>query len=65
MPTKQASKATETAPQETKFTKAELLAIPSITGAQRDFFQLALKADKKYSYNEALQEVKQFKGGLF
>lgn len=53
------------APTETKFTKSELLSVPSLTGATRDILSIALSDDKKYTYNEALEEANKLKGGLF
>ncbi|NEX49347.1 hypothetical protein [Lactococcus lactis] len=50
---------------ETKFSKDELLAIPSLTGATRDILIIALSDTQKYTYNEALKEADKFKGGLF
>lgn len=51
---------------DTKFTKAELLALPTVTGATRDMWALALTDDKKYTYQEAVNAADKYKkGGLF
>lgn len=49
---------------ETKYSKPELLTL--VIGAQRTYFNLALKASLKYTWNEALKAVDNYKnGGLF
>lgn len=51
---------------ETKYSKAEILFFPSLTGAQRDILGISLSGTKKYTYSEALKEAEKFKsGGLF
>lgn len=49
---------------ETKYSKSELLTL--VVGAERTYFNLALKASLKYTWNEALKAVDNYKnGGLF
>lgn len=49
---------------ETKYSKPELLIL--VAGAQRTYFNLALKSGLKYTWNEALKAVENYKnGGLF
>lgn len=49
---------------ETKYSKPELLSLTA--GSQRVYFDLALKANLKYTWNEANKTVEDYKtGGLF
>lgn len=61
---KSKSAAINEAVQETKYSKSELLYL--VVGAQRTYFNLALKIEMKYTWNEALNAVDNYKkGGLF
>lgn len=56
--------AASTRAAETKYSKPELLTL--VVGAERTYFNLALKANLKYTWNEALKAVDNYKnGGLF
>lgn len=54
----------EASAPETKYSKSELLGF--VSGSEYTYFNLALKANTKYTWNEALQAVEEYKtGGLF
>jgi hypothetical protein len=69
MATKRTSKASTVDPQpaetsgvaDTKFTKAELLASPSLKFTERLFMRLALKDGQTYTMAEAQKAIKNYK----
>lgn len=64
--TSEKASTTVVANTETKYSKADFLASPTLTSAQRLYFQLALKDDRTYTLAEANAEVAKYKkGGLF
>ena len=51
---------------DSRYSKSEILSSPTLTSAQRLYFQLALTDDRTYTLAEANAEVAKYKkGGLF